>query len=99
MVDKPKPIREIIEKTFVEYSGETVAGVAIYYIETKVGFNLGRAVEDPSGFLNALKEIYDGFVPLLEDILCKNIAKEYGIEYKGEGFVNFIKKARAIISL
>ena len=99
MLEKPKPIREIIEKTLAEYSGETVAGVAVYHIETTMGFNLGRAIEDPDGFLNALRQVYDGFVPLIEDKLCKNIAKEYGIKYKGEGFIEFVKKVRAALAV
>ncbi len=88
-----KSISKIFEETLDQY-GDTSKKVVIWHLEHSLKLKLDDIQNDPDRFLNALGDIYGGLSQVIETSLCENIAREYGLNYNGEGLVKLLKKIK-----
>lgn len=89
-----KSISDLLNETLDQY-GEISKRVVIWHLENTIGLKLDEIDREPQKFINALGEIYGDLNRVVETSLCENIAREYGIKYKGEGLVKLLEEIRA----
>jgi hypothetical protein len=89
-----KSISDLLIETLDQY-GETSKRVVIWHLENTIGLKLDEIEREPQKFINALGEIYGDLNRVVETSLCENIAREYGIKYKGEGLLKLLEEIRA----
>ncbi|MEM4098883.1 MAG: hypothetical protein QXW57_03935 [Candidatus Micrarchaeaceae archaeon] len=59
--------------------------------------DLNNVENNPTEFVTALKDIFDGWEKDIEESVCQKIAAEYGIQYGGEGLVKLLGRARPTV--
>ncbi|MEM0124390.1 MAG: hypothetical protein QXF41_02520 [Candidatus Micrarchaeaceae archaeon] len=89
-------VREIIIETLSDY-GDTVRNVVLWHLETVYHIDLNNVENNPVEFVVALKDIFDGWEKDIEESVCQKIAIEYNIQYKGEGLVKLLGRARPTV--
>lgn len=88
-----KSISKIFEETLEQY-GDVSRKVVMWHLENTIGLKLDDIENDPGRFLDALAEIFGDLKQVVETGLCENIAREYGIKYRGEGLVKLLEEIK-----
>jgi len=84
-----KPIGQLISEALLEY-GEDNREVIVWYLEHVYGIKLEEAQLEPRVFVKALHDMFGSFAKYVEDRICERIAREYEIEYGGQGLVRLM---------
>ncbi|MEM4099005.1 MAG: hypothetical protein QXW57_04580 [Candidatus Micrarchaeaceae archaeon] len=71
--------------------------VALWHLQTVYKIDLNNVENNPAEFVTALKDIFDGWEENIEQNMCRRIATEYGIQYKGEGLIKLLGRARPTV--
>ncbi|MDG6928308.1 MAG: hypothetical protein JRN26_06840 [Nitrososphaerota archaeon] len=92
-MDKRK-IGSIVESAIADYGGDVTKGAVMWHLEHTYSLGPEDAILKPEKFLRALRDIYGDFVSIIEGNICEKLAKEYGIDYKGEGLLKLAEEMK-----
>lgn len=85
------PIAKLISDALSVY-GEINRNVVLWHLEHTYNMKLEDVQNNPELFIRALRAIFGDFESIVEGEICEKIAKEYGLNYKGQGFVDLLKE-------
>ncbi|MEM0097127.1 MAG: hypothetical protein QXY52_05110 [Conexivisphaerales archaeon] len=92
-MDKEK-VGKIVELAIAEYGGDVTKNAIIWHLEHTYSMEPADAIFKPEKFLKALRDIYGDFVSIIESSICYRLAKEYGINYSGQGLVKLAEELK-----
>jgi hypothetical protein len=92
MSSRREKIRKIVEAAISDYGGDTMVRVVSWHMERTYSLDPGDVLIKPETAVKALRAIYGDFEGIIEGNICERIAKEYGIDYRGEGLVELSKE-------
>lgn len=76
----------------LNHLGESVNYVIYWHLEHKFGLKKDKIPERPEEFIKGLEGMFGSGASMIEKIIVREIAKEFGIE--AYGFVEAVKKAK-----
>jgi len=87
-------LRKLVEEAISDYGGEITKNAVMYHLEKTHKLDPDDILKKPELFVKALRDMYGDFESIIEGNICEKIAREYGIDYKGEGLVELSKELR-----
>lgn len=87
-------LRKLVEEAISEYGGEITKDAVMYHLENTHHLDPDDILNRPEQFVSAFRNMYGDFESIIEGNICEKIAKEYGIDYRGEGLVELSKELK-----
>jgi len=87
MSSRRDKVRNLVEAAISDYGGDTMVRVVFWHMQHTYNLDPGDVLAKPDTAVRALRAIYGDFEGIIEGNICERIAKEYGIDYKGQGLL------------